>query len=144
MIGNTLIFFWQQFQHFPGFITYCYECLLVICCSLSNQSIESNLFVDTGLWFTDCCIRKRTEFFFLSFPLLLCLKLVRSGRLSPPWPTMVLVRDFICGDHHVCRVTLRTLSPLIRLYLIEPLGSPYLSTWNEPDVITAAAAASPW
>ena len=30
------------------------------------------------------CVQNRTEFFFLSFPLLLCLKLVRSGRLSSP------------------------------------------------------------
>ena len=89
---------------------------------------------------TECSLQKQTEFFFLSFPLLLRLKLVADA--SPHHG--VLVRHFICGRHHVCRVTLRTLSPLIRLYLIEPLGSPYLSTWNEPDVITAAAAASPW
>ena len=64
---------------------------------------------------TAFCAEEQTEFFFLSFPLLLCLKLVRSGRLSPPWPTMVLVRHFIRGHHYVCRCTLRTLSPLIRL-----------------------------
>ena len=28
--------------------------------------------------------------------------------------------------------------------LIKPLGSTYESFWNEPDVVTAAAAVAPW
>ena len=37
---------------------------------------------------TVCCIQNRTQIVFLSFPLLLCLKLVAvASRLSPPWPT---------------------------------------------------------
>ena len=61
-----------------------------------------------------CTARSRdswTEFFFLSFPLLLCLKLVADA--SPHHG--VLVRHFIRGRHHACGLTLSTLSPLIRL-----------------------------
>ena len=42
MIGNTLIFFLATVPALPRHYNVLYECLLVICCSLSKQSLESN------------------------------------------------------------------------------------------------------
>ena len=80
---------------------------------------------------TERSLQKQTEFFFLSFPLLLCLKLVADA--SP---------------HHGAGTTFHTRPPsclwpdpkdLIAsntsIDLIKPLGSGHFSTWNELDAI---------
>jgi hypothetical protein len=80
---------------------------------------------------TERYLQNRTEFFFLSFPLLLCLKLVADA--SP---------------HHGAGTTFHTRPPsclwpdpkdLIAsntsIDLIKPLGSGHFSTWNELDAI---------
>jgi hypothetical protein len=87
--------------------------------------------------------RSRLSFFFLSFSLLLCSSRDITSQ-APTRPTMVLVRHFIHGHHHLCSPTLSTLSPLIRLYLIKPLGLASNSYWNKLDAIYCAAATSPW
>jgi hypothetical protein len=46
MIGNTLIFFLATVPALPRHYNVLYECLLVICCSLSKQSLEQIV-----LWF---------------------------------------------------------------------------------------------
>jgi hypothetical protein len=63
---------------------------------------------------TERYAQNQTQIVFLSFPLLLCLKLVADASPHHGRPK-VLVRHSMPGHHHVSRLTLRTLSPLIRL-----------------------------
>jgi len=108
---------------------------------LSLPAAEASMALLLRRWIhTERYAQNRTQIDPLSFPLLLCLKLVADA--SP---------------HHGAGTTFHTRPPsclwvdpkhLIAsntsIDLIEPLGSTYESFWNEPDVVTAAAAVAPW